>query len=91
MEAMRLTMNSARLAPIIDLPATLCDREVEVIVLPTQTVSNPQKQDSEESSIGSLMGCLKEYANPELRKLEKGAWERAACEKYLEKMKDGRS
>ena len=88
MEAIRLTMNSAQLAPIIDLPVALRDREVEVTVVPAHTVSSPQKQDLEASSVGSFMGILKEYANPELRKLEKGAWERAACEKYLEKMKD---
>ena len=37
MEAIRTTMNSARLAPIIDLPAALRDWEVEVIVLPEAT------------------------------------------------------
>jgi len=91
MEALRVTLNSAQLTPIIDLPFALRDREVEVIVLPTQIASSTQKQDSEEPSIGNLMGCLKEYANPALRELEEGAWERAACEKYLEKMKNGRS
>jgi hypothetical protein len=88
MEAMRLTMNSTQLAPIIDLPVALRDREVDVIVLPTQTAPIPAKTDTEKSRGGSFMGILKEYANPALRELEKGAWERAACEKYLEKMKD---
>jgi hypothetical protein len=85
MEAIRTTMNSARLAPIIDLPRSLQDREVEVIVLPK---SEEQKKRQPDSGRKSTMGCLKQYANPELRKLEEGAWEQAAAEKYLEKMKD---
>ena len=88
MEAMRLTLNSAQLAPIIDLPATLRDREVEIIVLPTQAAPVPPKTDSEKPKSRSFMGILKEYANPALRELEKGAWERAACEKHLERMND---
>jgi len=87
MEAMRLTLNSARLAPIIDLPATLRDREVEVTVVPIQA-AHPAKPDPDKAHVESIMGILKKYANPALRELEKGAWERAACEKYLERMND---
>jgi len=81
-------MNSTRLASIIDLPTTLRDCEVEVIVLPK---SEEQKEMSPHSERVSMMGCLRQYANPALREMEKGAWEQAAAEKYLEKMKDGRS
>ena len=88
MEAIRLTLNSSRLAPIIDLPAALRDREVEVTVLPK---SQEPKERPRETKRESTMGCLHEYANPALRELEKGAWEQAACEKYLEKMNDDRS
>ena len=88
MEALRLTLNSAQLTPIIDLPFALRDREVEVIVLPK---SNESKDRPHNSELESTMGCLHEYANPALRELEEGAWERAAVEKYLEKKKDGRS
>jgi len=91
MEAIRTTLNSAQLASIIDLPVTLRNREVEVVILPAQTIPVSRQQDSEETMVESVMGILKEYANPALRELEKGAWERAAVEKYLEKMKDGRS
>ena len=88
MEAIRTTLHSARLAPIIDLPLALRDRDVEVIVLPK---SEEPKERSDHSERESMMGCLREYANPALRELEKGAWERAAVEKYLEKMHDDRS
>ncbi|MCL2305053.1 MAG: hypothetical protein FWC43_06880 [Planctomycetaceae bacterium] len=81
-------MNSAQLMPIIDLPVALHNREVEVIVLPQLEEPKDRKPHSERKS---MMGCLSEYANPALRELEKGAWEQAAVEKYLEKMKDGRS
>ena len=42
----------------------------------------------EHKSVESIKGILKHRANPALRELEKGAWEQAAVEKYLEKMKD---
>jgi len=63
METIRTTMNSARLAPIIDLPAALRDREVEVIVLPKAKESKNRPPVSERES---MMGCLSEYANPAL-------------------------
>ena len=88
METLRMTMNSTRLAPIIDLPIALRDREVEIIVKPAQSVSDTKKPDDGKTKVKSIKGILKEYANPALRELEKGAWERAAVEKYLEKMKD---
>ena len=88
MEAIRTTINSARLMPIIDLPAALRDREVDVIVMPKAEKSKNRPPASERES---MMGCLSEYANPALRELEKGAWERAAVEKYLEKMNDDHS
>jgi hypothetical protein len=88
METLRMTMNSARLMPIIDLPVALRDTEVEVIVLPKQEKLKDRLPASERKS---MMGCLSEYANPALRELEKGAWERAAVEKYLEKMNDDHS
>ena len=88
MEAIRTTMNSARLAPILDLPLTLLDREVEVIILPSGAATGSKKTDNDDSPVESIKGILKQYANPALRELEEGAWERAAVEKYLEKMKN---
>lgn len=88
MEAIRTVIDSERLATIIDLPDSLRHREVEIIVL-------PQKEENEtgddRSALRSLKGCLHEYADPSKWEEEEGAWERAAAEKYLEKMKDDRS
>jgi translation elongation factor EF-Tu-like GTPase len=84
-------MNSSRLAPILDLPDALRNREVDIIVLSSSAMSEMEEHDNGESKVESIMGILKDYANPALRELEKGAWERAAAEKYLERMNDGRS
>ena len=89
MEALRLTLNSSRLASVIDLPLALRDCEVEVIILPSHSTSNVEQADNRETNVESIMGILKEYANPELRELEKSAWEQATVEKYLENMNDG--
>ncbi len=40
----------------------------------------PQKERAEK--VKQLRGILAEYASPELRAQEKGAWERATVEKY---------
>ena len=42
----------------------------------------------EEPKVESILGILKQYANPALVEQEKDAWERAAAEKYLEKMEE---
>ena len=100
-----MTINSARLAPIIDLPVSLRNREVEVIVLPKSEESKDRSSFSEQhnimkrhanldvvdSNVVSVKGILRHRANPELRNLEAGAWERAATEKYLEKNNRDRS
>lgn len=80
METIRTIIDAERLATVIDLPESMRHQNVEVTVR-SQT---PQKKKQP----GSMMGCLKEYANPDLWEQEEGAWERAAVEKYLEKMKD---
>jgi len=64
MEALRLTMNSARLESIIDLPAPLQDCEVEVIVLPCQNAVHLKKPDDKKPKVESIMGILKHHANP---------------------------
>jgi len=88
MKAIRITMDSARLAPLVGLPVALRDREVDVIIQPKLEETKKRPSDSKRKS---MMGVLHQYANPALRELEEGAWERAAVEKYLETMRDDRS
>jgi G:T/U-mismatch repair DNA glycosylase len=83
MEPIRLTIDTARLATIIDLPQTIRGQEVDVIVLPSG--SNAVKEKREVPKVESVLGILKQYANPAFRDLEKSVWEHAAKEKYLEK------
>jgi hypothetical protein len=78
MELVRKTISANILASIMDLPWTLKDLQVEVIVIP-QVKETTQHQ---EVSIESMEGCLKEYANPALWEKEKHAWENNILEKY---------
>ena len=104
MEAAHFTLNSTQLASVVNLPMTLRDRVVEMIVFPSQAVPRVAEPDDfnkpledfgeyeepkdEKPKVKSILGILKQYANPALVEQEKGAWERAAAEKYLEKMKE---
>lgn len=88
MEAIRALVDAERLATVIDLPESMRNHEVEVIVL-LQT--NEKKNNGDRTDLRSLKGCLREFANPALRELEEGAWKHAAAEKHLEKMKDDRT
>jgi len=64
MEALRLTMNSARLMPIIDLPPALRNREVDVIVMSKseEVKERPHNPERANPKRESMMGCLSEYA-----------------------------
>jgi hypothetical protein len=75
MEYLRETIDSGSLAGIFNLPASLRNRNVEVIILPID-VKKEEKQGRK-----SLKGSLHQYANPELIPLEKDAWARAEEEK----------
>lgn len=46
------------------------------------TIADELAEPEERTRKKSLRGALSEYANPDLTEREKGAWERAAAEKY---------
>lgn len=58
---------------LLDLPAELSGRQVEIIVL-TRAKSSPTQK--------SLRGALREYAQPNLIPLESSAWGNFLEEKY---------
>ncbi len=87
MEAIRTIIDAERLVTVIDLPESMRNREVEVIVL---LRADEKKEHDDRHALRSLKGCLHEFADPALQALEEGAWERAAVEKHLEKMNDDR-
>jgi hypothetical protein len=76
MEYVYQTIDSERLTGIFNLPSSLIGKKLEVIILPAR--DNKELPENKKSAFG----CLRQYANPELSPLEKGAWERAAVEKY---------
>ena len=75
MEYLRTTIDSSVLTPIINLPYSLRNKNVEIIVLPVEKTVNITKRKS-------LKGCLNKYANPDLLALEKDAWKKALEEKH---------
>jgi len=77
MEIVRKTVSANKLIPVIDLPWTSKDLQVEVIVIPLAKETSQKRK----VSIESLKGCLKEYANPDLWEKEQNAWEENIKEK----------
>ena len=78
MEVVRKIVSADMLTPIIDLPWSYKDIQVEVIVIP-QLKEIPRQR---KVSVESLAGCLKEYANPSLWEKEEHAWKDNIMEKY---------
>jgi hypothetical protein len=76
MDYIHQTIDSDSLLGILNVPASLRNTKVEVLVFPAG--GNAISQSSENSAFG----CLKKYADPFKIAGEKGAWERAAIEKY---------
>ncbi|MDR2971021.1 MAG: hypothetical protein LBU83_03735 [Bacteroidales bacterium] len=90
MESIRQIVNGNDLKPIITLPSSFYDTQVEVIVLPVYdkgghftalpALSDP---DTPLKPVNhSAFGRLKAYANISLIQEEEGAWEKAAAEKH---------
>ena len=78
MEIVRKIVSADMLTPIIDLPWASKNLQVEVIVIPQIKKTSQQRK----VSVESMMGCLKEYANPALWEKEQYAWEDNIMEKY---------
>jgi len=78
MEVVRKIVSANTLMPVIDLPWTSKDLQVEVIVIPQKKETSQQRRVSAES----LEGCLNAYANPALWEKEQHAWENNIMEKY---------
>jgi hypothetical protein len=76
MEYVYQTIESERLTGVFNLPSSLIGKTLEVIILPARDNTGSIKNKK------SAFGCLRQYANPELIPLEKGAWERTVVEEY---------
>lgn len=75
MEAIRKVVDSNKLSVIMDLPNSMKNRQVEVIILPVA-----EKDKAKTSK--SMKGVLNRYADTKLEEQEKGAWEKAMVQKY---------
>jgi hypothetical protein len=73
LDYLRQTVDSGVLDTIFDLPVSLRNKKVDVIILPAD--ENPRLKQPPRSSFG----CLKKYANPSKLAMEDGAWERASA------------
>jgi hypothetical protein len=76
MEYIHETVDSETLFNIFDLPSSLRNRKVEVIIRSVE--ADPQAAVTGESAFG----CLRRFANPAKIAGEKGAWKRAVIENY---------
>ena len=90
MEFIRQIVNSDALKPVLALPPSFQNVQVEVIVLPVDS-RNTNVRDynlvaGPEVSVKAVkhtaFGRLKTYANPSLMQEEETAWEKAVTEKY---------
>jgi hypothetical protein len=76
MDYIQETINSDSLLGIFNVPVSLRNKKVEVLVVPAEGNTTVQPSGN------SAFGCLKKYADPSKIAGEKGAWERAVIEKY---------
>ena len=76
METVREVVNSSTLTQLFNIPASLKNRRVEVII---KLAADEKKEVPIRKS---AKGCLSRYANPELQHMEKEAWGMAVGEKY---------
>jgi hypothetical protein len=76
MEYIYETIDSGVLLGIFNLPVSLRNRKVDVIVKLAEAETQPSSIEE------SAFGCLHSFANPAKIAGEEGAWERAALKNY---------
>ena len=74
----------------INVINTLSEEQFDKIseLLQTFEEYTEKKEYPKEKKVLKAKGALHKYANPEMIPGEKGAWERAAVEKYAERQKN---
>ncbi|BBW97682.1 hypothetical protein MKY25_16445 [Geobacillus sp. FSL W8-0032] len=77
MDFVRVIKNSNDLEKFIDIPESLKNRKVEVIILPYA-----DEENSEQSEKRSLRGALSKYRNGGLQAQESDAWSQAVVDQY---------
>ncbi|MDR1918781.1 MAG: hypothetical protein LBQ65_03925 [Tannerellaceae bacterium] len=76
MKTIRKIMDADQLLSVMDIPQQFYSSKVEVTIRPLPKPEAPLRKNE------SMMGFLKDYANPALVEQEKNAWELHLKEKY---------
>lgn len=79
MNFIRKVTNSDALKHIVDLPESLRNQDVELIILP---IGDPNPHKTQPESTPTARGALKQYANLDLIQFEQNAWEKGVQEKH---------
>ncbi|KFD41906.1 hypothetical protein HY02_10100 [Peptococcaceae bacterium SCADC1_2_3] len=79
MTFIRKVANSDLLANIIDIPESLKNKKVEILIFPYE---NMNSEDAASHKSKRARGLLEKYKNKELQGLENTAWVNAVDDKY---------
>ena len=74
MDFLRKVVNGSELKDIVEMPSSLINKKVEILIFPIEEKEKKKKKKK------SLSGYLSEYANPNLIQEEETAWEEEAKE-----------
>ncbi|MCG7335930.1 hypothetical protein MHZ95_11620 [Sporosarcina sp. ACRSM] len=75
----RKVANSDILKKVIDLPESLQNKEVEILIFPYEDNKDEEKVSEKKKS---ARGVLEKYKDIDLLKQENGAWSKAVEDKY---------
>ncbi|MGI6406513.1 MAG: hypothetical protein ACOX2E_08700 [Syntrophaceticus sp.] len=79
MAFIRKVVNSDKLADIIDIPESLRNRKVEILIFPYE---NTNMESLTPKHPTRARGLLERYKNEELKEQETGAWAKAVVDKH---------
>lgn len=79
MNFVRKIANSNILASIIDIPESLRNKKVEILIFAYENVDKEVDIDQKPKK---ARGLLEKYKNKELQALENGAWAKAVVDKH---------
>ena len=74
MEFVRTVVQGMELKDVIEIPTSLINKKVEVLIFPIDEAKKGKKKKN------SLAGSLSKYANPSLIKQEEHVWQEEAKE-----------